>query len=114
MAFLPGNQLRLKHGHDRAGGVVSQTYDTWRCMRRRCEQPSNNRYYLYGARGITVCARWQSFENFLEDMGERPAGKTLDRINTDGNYEPSNCRWATMKEQAANRRARANKPRSHA
>jgi len=69
-------------------------------MRLRCA--TNTKYYRQ--RGIIVCKRWHSFESFLADMGERPQGKTLDRINNDGNYEPGNCRWATHKEQIANRR----------
>ncbi len=76
-------------------------------MCRRCMEPSAINWRLYGGRGITVCARWRKFENFLADMGKRPAGKTLDRINPDGNYEPGNCRWATPKEQRQNRRPRA-------
>lgn len=73
-------------------------------MIARCFDRKNNRFQRYGARGITVCERWRKFENFLADMGERPAGKTLDRYPDNlGNYEPGNCRWATPKEQAANR-----------
>jgi hypothetical protein len=74
-------------------------------MRGRCLNPNNAKYPIYGGRGISICKRWDSYENFLTDMGERPSAKhSLDRINTDGNYEPSNCRWATSKEQARNRR----------
>lgn len=76
-------------------------------MISRCENPRATSWKWYGARGIAVCARWHAFENFLADMGERPNGRTLDRINNDGNYEPSNCRWATGKEQISNRRTKA-------
>ena len=73
-------------------------------MRQRCSNPNNIGYSNYGGRGITVCERWQTFENFLADMGHPPRGKSLDRINVNGNYEPSNCRWATSFEQARNKR----------
>lgn len=92
-----------KHGHS-AGGKRSKTYKVWDGMKARCYNPRAAFYDLYGGRGIKACDRWlHSFENFLADMGERPVGKTLDRINSDGDYEPSNCRWATPFEQQNNR-----------
>lgn len=81
------------------------TYSSWSAMRGRCYDPSNASYASYGGRGITVCARWHDFLNFLADMGERPSkDHSIDRRDPDGNYEPGNCRWATRAEQNAGRR----------
>ncbi len=82
-------------------------YCIWQSMRQRCLNPNAQQYPNYGARGITICDRWDDFALFLEDMGERPECHSLDRIDNNGNYEPSNCRWTTTKVQNNNRRMRA-------
>lgn len=87
------------HGRHNNGSFM-----TWKQMLRRCNSIKSASYVNYGGRGITVCDRWLKFENFLADMGEKPYGLSIDRINNDGNYEPGNCRWTTMKVQASNRR----------
>lgn len=94
----------FKHGQSRAKSR-SRTYKSWVAMKSRCYDSRHEAYYRYGGRGILVCDRWfESFENFYADMGERPAGMSLDRFpNSDGNYEPGNCRWTTQIEQSRNR-----------
>lgn len=86
------------------GMSYTPTYKSWQCMKSRCLDSNDPHYPDYGGRGIKICKRWLKFENFLEDMGKRPEGKTLDRKNNDKGYSKSNCRWASPKEQANNRR----------
>jgi len=95
------------HGQSGDGNnEESSTHRSWRAMKRRCQNQQDTHYDIYGGRGIAVCERWHSFENFLADMGEKPPGLIIERINNDGNYEPDNCKWATYKEQAQNKRPR--------
>lgn len=96
---------KIYHGH-KIGGKPSKMYRTWLGMKRRCYDPKCKSYPTWGGRGIEVCERWsKSFINFLNDMGEPPTDEhTLDRLDSNGNYEPGNCRWATMQQQGGENR----------
>ena len=109
---------RLKTGHTRSCGCLlremktthgmawTPTWRSWVSMKSRCGDPNSTSYKNYGGRGINVCDQWLSFEKFIADMGERPDGRSLDRVNNDGNYEPGNCRWATASQQRRNQSRR--------
>lgn len=100
---LPDKGQREQH---RLKGTVE--YTSWLNMRQRCNDKNHTQYHDYGGRGVKVCERWNKFTNFLADMGKRPDGMTLDRIDSDGDYEPSNCRWADRTTQARNHRMTRN------
>ncbi len=87
----PGN----KNAYNPKAKTRHPLYETWRGMKQRCRNPNHHAYKYYGGKGVTVCERWNNFEVFLEDMGSKPVGTSLDRIDSTGIYEPSNCRWAT-------------------
>lgn len=110
--------FRMTCGHTKSCGCLkgvanakhrmkgTATYNSWCAMKQRCNYLGSEEYANYGGRGIKVCDRWnESFENFLADMGERPAGHTIERKDTNGHYEPSNCIWSTMEQQQRNRRS---------
>lgn len=88
--------------------LLSRTYNSWRNLRSRCNYPKDKAYRWYGAKGISYDPRWDDYLIFVSDMGERPEGRTLDRIDSDGDYCKENCKWSTPKEQAANRKYRRN------
>jgi hypothetical protein len=100
---LVKHRIRATHGEGH-GDARTPTYISWSSMKQRCENPKAPDYPRYGGRGITFCDQWRSYEVFRSDMGLRPEGLTLDRIENNGNYGPTNCQWATPKQQAKNRR----------
>lgn len=95
---------RVKHGHS-LNNTHSPTYKTWVGMWARCTNPNTTDFEIYGGRGIVVCDEWKTFERFLNDMGVKPIGTSIDRIDVNGGYNPLNCRWATAQQQQSNKRS---------
>lgn len=115
---IDNGHKHLKHGCSKGAiqneGNPTPEYISWQGMRQRCLNLQHQKYPIYGGRGITICERWSLFENFLMDMGERPEGKTLHRIDNDGDYEPFNCEWADYYTQNKNREFRRNQAQAQA
>jgi len=97
--------MKLTHGQSRRRTGQTRAYQTWRSMLKRCLSPNDKQYKNYGGRGISICEEWKVFQNFFADMGHPPTGMSLDRRDNNSHYRKDNCRWATPKEQANNRRA---------
>jgi hypothetical protein len=103
---MKDNAAAFSGGNERHGLFHTGAHRSWSAMIQRCTNPNRENYRYYGGRGISICSGWLTFEGFFADMGYRPEGKTLERINNDGDYGPGNCIWADMKAQSNNRRRR--------